>query len=505
MTSESMIRPILRRIRHAIPWRLQLKRWLRRTLGISPRREHLRAFAEFAGVFDAEWYLKAYPDVAARGVDPFADYMDTGWREKRMPADGVVIESYAAMIPGFRAGQDNPMSWLLKSSVLLNATRPRKQPASSPLRLPRNLDDGLCVTGYLCSEIGLGQAARNVVYACDAVPLPVSSRALALPERENDAEFASKCNSVVDRKAQLVVTDLAAIDLYRHEIAPGRLNILFPFWELARIPSEWHAGIRDFDEVWAPSRFIAAAIAAITGVRVHHVPQPVRIPARAPAPRADRSTLRFLTFFDYDSYVARKNPRAAIEAFRSAFPLLKRDVELVVKTRGARDEGVRKWLGETGMQDGRITIVDRTLDRAGMDALMKDCDAFISLHRSEGFGLGAAEALAAGKAVVATDYGGTTDFINESTGYPVAFTLVPVRDREYVHTKGQVWATANADAAVSAMRTIYDTPGEADARAQRGFALLEEQQSLPVIGKRIAHLLAERGVMPPQWRLRPDA
>lgn len=505
MTSESLIRRILRRVRRAIPWRLQMKRFLRRMLGVNPRREHLRAFAEFAGVFDGEWYLKAYPDVAASGVDPFADYMDTGWREKRMPANGVDIESYAVMIPGFRPGQDNPMSWLLKSPVLLNATRPRQQPEHNPVRLPRNLDDGLCVTGDLCSQFGLGQAARNVVYACDAVRLPVSSRALALPERENDAEFASKCNPVVDRKAQLVVTDLASIDLYRLEIAPGRLNILFPFWELGAVPREWHTGIRDFDEVWAPSRFIAAAIADIAGLTVRYVPQPVRLPARPPAPRPDRATLRFLTFLDYDSYVARKNPRAAIEAFRAAFPPSQRDVELVVKTRGARDEGVRKWLGDAGMQDERIKIVDRTLDRVGMDGLMRDCDAFISLHRSEGFGLGAAEALAAGKAVVATDYGGTTDFINGATGYPVAFAMEPVRDGEYVDTRGQVWATADADAAASALRAIYDRPGEADARAQRGFALLKEQQSLPVIGNRIAHLLWERGVMPPQWRLQPEA
>ena len=146
-------------------------------------------------------------------------------------------------------------------------------------------------------------------------------------------------------------------------------------------------------------------------------------------------------------------------------------------------------------QDDRIQVVDHTLDRVGVDALMRGCDAFISLHRSEGFGFGAAEALAAGKAVVATDYGGTTDFINELTGYPVAYALEPVRHGEYVQTKGQVWATANADAAVEALRKVYDSPGEADARARRGFALLKEQQSLVVVGRRIAQILEEHGLI----------
>jgi len=481
-----------------------LKQQLRRVSGTRPRRDHLRAFAEFAGLFDAEWYRNAYPDVAAGGVDPFTQYMDDGWREMRRPAKGVDIERYAAMIPGFQAGRDNPMSWLLKSPTSLNVIRP-KLFESIPVRLPRNLGDGLCVTGHLCSEIGLGQAARNVVYACDAIRLPVSSRALALPGRENDAEFVSKCNPIVDRKAHLVVASMAAIDHYRPEIVPGRLNVLFPFWELGRIPQEWHAGVRDFDEVWAPSRFIASALADISGVTSHYVPLPVRLPLQPPAPRPDRSTLRFFTFLDVDSFVARKNPQAAVNAFRAAFAPAKRDVELVVKTRGVRDDGLRQWLGEIAAQDDRIKIVDRTLDRVGMDALMMECDAFITLHRSEGFGLGAAEALAAGKAVVATDYGGTTDFINALSGYPVAYTLERVRDGEYVHTQGQVWATANADAAVAALRQIHASPGEADARARRGFALLKDQQSLPVVGRRIAQLLGERGMMPPGWRVQPDA
>jgi hypothetical protein len=494
MKENSFIRRVLRRVRRTIPWRRQLKQKLRWMFGIEPRRDHLRAFAEFAGVFDAAWYVTTYRDVAASGVDPFTHYMENGWRDRRKPADGIDIESVAAMIPGFQAGQDNPMSWVLKSASHLNAVRVKKS-ERVPIPLPRNLDDGLCVTGYLRSEIGLGQAARNVVYACDAVRLPVSSRALTLLGRDNNVEFASKCNLAVDRKAQVVVTDLPAMNHHRLEVAPGRLNVLFPFWELGRIPKEWHAGIRDFDEVWAPSRFVASAFADISGVTLHYVPQPVRLPPQPPARRLDRSTLRFFTFLDFDSYVARKNPQAAINTFRAAFPSAKRDVELVVKTHGMRDEGLRKWLGEAAMRDDRIRIVDRTLDRVGMDAMMMECDAFITLHRSEGFGLGAAEALAAGKAVVATDYGGTTDFINELTGYPVAYALERVRDGEYVHTQGQVWANPNADAAVDALRAIHASPGEAEARARRGFALLKDQQSLPVVGRCIARILGDHGVI----------
>ena len=325
--------------------------------------------------------------------------------------------------------------------------------------------------------------------------LPVSSRSVTIPGRDNAPEFVSKSNPAVDRKAQLTVTGLAAAEQYSGDIARDRLNILFPFWELGQIPRRWHDTIRSYDEVWAPSRFVASVLADISGLALHYVPQPVLLPLRQPAPRLNRTTLRFFTYLDFDSYVARKNPQAAVDAFRAAFPSAQRDVELIVKTRGERDDGLRDWLGEVAARDERIRIIDRTVDRAGIDALMAGCDAFISLHRSEGFGFGAAEALAAGKAVVATDYGGTTDFINELTGYPVAYRLEPVRRGEYVQTKNQVWATANADAAVDALRAIHASPGEAEARARRGFALLRQQNALAVVGQRIAHILGEHGLI----------
>jgi glycosyltransferase involved in cell wall biosynthesis len=494
VTIKDFARRVVRYARRTI---LSRRQQMQGVLGIEWEHRHLRALAELTGVFDPEWYLTAHKDVAMSGIDPFAHYMSHGWRERRKPANGIDIEGYASLAPGFRPGHDNPIAHLLRNGFdapHLKAVR-MKLSERRVIPFPRNLEDGLCVSGYLCSEIGLGQAARNIVYACDAARLPVSSRALALPGRENDAEFTTKSNPVVDRKAQLVVTGLAAAEHYRQDIAPGRSNILFPFWELGKIPREWHAAIRDFDEVWAPSRFVASAFDELSGVTLKYVRQPVRLPLQAPAPRPDRATLRFFTYLDFDSYVARKNPQAAVNAFRAAFPPAKRDVELIVKTRGERDEGLRQWLGDMAAQDDRIQVVDHTLDRAGVDALMRGCDAFISLHRSEGFGFGAAEALAAGKAVVATDYGGTTDFINELTGYPVAYALEPVRHGEYVQTKGQVWATANADAAVEALRKVYDSPGEADARARRGFALLKEQQSLVVVGRRIAQILEEHGLI----------
>jgi glycosyltransferase involved in cell wall biosynthesis len=369
------------------------------------------------------------------------------------------------------------------------APPPERKPRRT--EVPRRLEDGLCISGYLTSEIGLGEAARILAHACDSQRLPVSFRKLPLPLRENEQEFASKCNQITDRKAQLMVFGLSSLDRFVNAPTRGAVNILYPYWELARVPPQWLPLVRLFDEVWAPSTFIASVFPDVLGRPVRLVRQPVHLPPALPPPRGGRDTLRLFTYLDFDSFGARKNPTAVVNAFQAAFPPSQRDVELVVKLRGTHDHGLRRWLMRSAAADRRITVIDRTLDRLRMNELMAGCDVFVSLHRSEGFGFGAAEALAAGKAVVATDYGGTTDFITPATGYPVDYVLEPVRPGEYVKSEGQVWATARQDAAVAALRAIHADPAEADARARRGFALLQSQHGVHVIGAEIARLLRE--------------
>jgi glycosyltransferase involved in cell wall biosynthesis len=387
--------------------------------------------------------------------------------------------------------------------LLRRAIAPAPVPSASaegrhpyrPADLPILLLDGLSIIGYFSSEIGLGQAARNLAAACDTQRLPLSFRNLPLPGRENDPEFATKCNQIADRKANLLVTGLSSIRELQNEIGGGRVNILYPFWELSRVPAEGLGLVRCFDEVWAPTTFVAAAFPGTLGRPVRLVRQPMRLPPAAPPPRSGREALRLFTYLDFDSYGARKNPTAAVNAFQAAFGPAQCDVELVVKVRGTHDHGLRRWLLRAAAADRRIKVIDRTLDRTRMDELMASCDAFVSLHRSEGFGLGAAEALAAGKAVVATNYGGTTDFITPTTGYPVDYTLEAVRPGEYVHTDGQVWAAPRQEATVAALRSIYQDATEADARALRGFALLRARNALPVVGAEITRLLRDLGVL----------
>ncbi|WP_171176790.1 glycosyltransferase [Ruegeria sp. HKCCA4633] len=358
----------------------------------------------------------------------------------------------------------------------------------------RHLREGITITGYLRSEIGLGQAARNLSYAADRAQLPISMRHLPIPGRENEPEFATKCNDTARRRGNLFVLGLPAISTNHTELQTGQSNILYPFWELPSIPKDLFQYLEAYDEVWAPSRFIASAFDDRPGIRVRFLPVPVRVPSMIPPTRLNRTKFRIFTFFDFDSFGARKNPQASVAAFQAAFSRDKDDVELTIKTRGENDKGLRKWLNEVAANDNRIKIIDQTFSRKEVDNLIINCDTFISMHRSEGFGFGAAEALAAGKAVIATDYGGTTDFINENTGYPVPYDLIPLKTRDYIHSMGQSWADPSIEAASIALRAAYDSPDSARKKAVNGFNLLNKEFSTTAVGEKMKFLMKTAGL-----------
>jgi len=356
------------------------------------------------------------------------------------------------------------------------------------------LEKGINLHGFLLSETGLGESARLLYHAFSTQNINIAACNRVLKGRQNEESFVDLVSDIAPYNASLIIDGLIGFKQLRHQICKKKHNIAYPYWELDSIPVKYVEYLKKYDSIWAPSNFILETLQRHGLSNACLVKHPVQLQAQTPDFFPRTGPLKILFHFDFDSFPARKNPEAAIYAFKQAFPG-QEDVSLTVKTRGKRDLGMREWLARQAEDDPRIKVVDKLMSRAEINAMTVGHDVFLSLHRSEGLGLGCAEALAAGKAVVSTDYGGSTDFINENTGYPVQWSRIDVGPDDYILAQNATWAEPSIDHAAEILRFIYENPGDTRKRAEQGFLHLVKNHSYESVGNRMVGLLQGKGLI----------
>jgi glycosyltransferase involved in cell wall biosynthesis len=207
-------------------------------------------------------------------------------------------------------------------------------------------------------------------------------------------------------------------------------------WELAVFPKAWRPYAFELvDEVWASSTFLEDMYKKSTDKPVKVMPLAVSVERMKPYPRKHyglpENKFLYLYIFDFNSSIARKNPLAAVKAFKSAFKSSDKTVGLVLKTMNTDPNNVlwKSFVNEC-QTDKRIQLITETLDRTEVLGLINICDAYLSLHRAEGYGRTLAEAMLLGKPVIATNYSGNVDFMRYGS-FPVDFQLIAVEENDY--------------------------------------------------------------------------
>jgi glycosyltransferase involved in cell wall biosynthesis len=356
---------------------------------------------------------------------------------------------------------------------------------------------GMNIVGFLTADLGVGESARCMVRAADAAGIPAALVALRLHcrNRLGDETYAARLEESNPHGVNVIHIDPPAARDIDHHHGPGfragKYNIAYFAWEQPEFPDPWLPSFDYFDEVWCPSDFTRAAIAVKSPLPVLTMPHAIGfarpegdVPALRARFRLPEAPFLFLTLFDLNSYAARKNPQAAVEAFRRS-GLRPPQAGLVVKVQNAAANpadfaALKESVGDLP----GVVLIAETLSRADIYALEAACDCFVSLHRAEGFGLALAECMYLGRPVIATDWSATTEFIDKANGCPVRASVVTLDRNHGPYAKGSTWAEPDIAHAAEWMRRLAADPAHAALLGAAARAAVETRLSPAAIGAR---------------------
>jgi hypothetical protein len=352
----------------------------------------------------------------------------------------------------------------LANETIAASLRPNGRSASPARDEGVPLPTGINVAGYFKAELGIGEVARLLASAARTGGIPVATviNDQTLNRQEDGFELGTNGGPYA---VTLICANAdecpRAVDALPREITENCHRIGFWFWETEQLPSVYQPASDLLDEVWVATDYVAAAIRTTVSKPVHICPIPLRRPDPVPASRADLGLPEgfvFLFMFDFQSSIHRKNPIGLIEAFGQAFRPGEGPTLVLKSINGQRSRGpfeaVRAAIG--GRSD--VVLMDRYLPARERDSLMSSCDCYVSLHRSEGFGLTLAEAMALEKPTIATAYSGNLTFMTQENSFLVPWRKATVPPDCEPYPKGHCWAEPDLGAAASLMRLVYENP-----------------------------------------------
>jgi len=399
-------------------------------------------------------------------------------------------------------GLEAPLSKRL-AAARAELVRPSNRGRDSSLAPEQRRPFGVNVAGFFRSEKGLGESARSYVRSLEAAGIPYVLNNVDDFGSENPATDHDNFSSSSPYAVNLVCLNAdEAINFALHKgrrYFENKHNIGIWLWELADLPEEWASAFQYYDELWVSSTFVARAISRVSPIPVYVVPHSIDLTDRAPT-SIERSqfglspdSFVFLFMFDFQSSIERKNPLGLIEAFRQTF-LENDEVALLIKSsHGDFDPDGFRRLGKAADR-ANVKLIDKVLSREEVTGLFQLCDCYISLHRSEGFGLTLAEAMYAEKPVIATAFGGNVDFMTETNSYLVRYRLIEIEEDHGPYKKGGVWADPDLQHAAELMRSVYLNPDEARKLGRIARSEITACQHPSVVGRLIRERLAGRGL-----------
>ncbi len=331
------------------------------------------------------------------------------------------------------------------------------------------------------NDTGYGVSAKQIIQALIASGIQILSA--GLKHTPGQAEYTLP-DTNEDHDYDLVIIHSAPYYIERL-LEKDKINIAYCTWETTVLPAMWVKVLNRCDAIFVPSTFNKKCYETSgVGKPIIVLPHISEFAGRFDQDLDSTAERRNpFTFYTVGMWTNRKNNFALMQAFHQAFAP-NAAVRLVIKTSDKdyskpasyllRKLGfssfhkvldhrkVRKLL----KQDPRIEIHTETWTTTAMADFHHRGDCFISLCRSEGWGMGAYEAAWFGKPVIITNFGGHCDFLMADDAYLLPYRLTNIKETVWTeyNIDRQQWAEIDLEDAIQAMRSVYDHQDEAKAK-----------------------------------------
>ncbi|MEM3846553.1 MAG: glycosyltransferase [Candidatus Parvarchaeota archaeon] len=354
-----------------------------------------------------------------------------------------------------------------------------------------NSSIGVNLIGYFKNIFGVAETIRSLFYSIRETGLPFTLYNISsndhkyLPEEEIE-EFSKWFTDKNIYKINIIninADTIPKIYNYYQNVFKNKYNIGIWAWEL----QDYFPFARSFDyvdEVWYYSDFACSEYRKHTSKPVNKIIYPFRPMWKYVIPKEEmRRRFRipqdyfvFFFAFDFHSSFERKNPDGIIKAYLKAFNTGKENTILVIKTLH-KEFYPEEYDVLLNLVKGRkdILLIDGELSKEEHISLMNASDCFVSLHRSEGLGIGILEAMYLKKCVIATSYGGNMEFTTPENSLLVEYTLSPIKNEFGPYKKGILWAEPSIEQCAEYMKFVYENPYKAEEIAKKGKFFLEQK------------------------------
>jgi glycosyltransferase involved in cell wall biosynthesis len=356
-------------------------------------------------------------------------------------------------------------TFLRKVLVKLKLVENGTNNSNNKIKVTQKYPAGINLCGFIRGEFGLGEATRILARTFESgnIPISIVNYSLLGIHKYTNFEFDAKITNEFKYNINLILINPDGIADFFDTISKGasesRYNIGFLYWELPEFPDSFTRDFNKFDEIWTASKFVADSIMKKTELPVFCLPCCVTVEYKKEFNRKHfnlpNDKFLFLMMYDVKSVQERKNPIAVIKAFQLAFND-NLDVTLVIKINGSHDMSIEDDLTQAVLHCENIMFVFGTFDKIEVNSLINCCDAFVSLHRSEGFGLGPAEAMYLGKPAILTNWSGNTDYMTDDNCCPVDYKIVEIEKDYGSYKKGNHWAEPSIEHAASYMKRLVE-------------------------------------------------